>query len=277
MIIRILTDKFPLTAKKIYNMAVKRHNCHLRFRTFRFHIVNLLKDKVLIKNPETREYHLNPKWIEQNNNRNNDINIRYSKLLTGSIFKSADTVKTAKCGIFLNFKDFATSLASARNDFINSAEKGAECGWVANHVVLGTLDFNGRIKIGQMMNERRISYYTIIRGRTPLDEVMKDLYTKSGLNMITGVKEESAITYVGVYGNRIYFTIFPDSLNKIIEHVYEKSRDNKKLGMIEVLGLVDELSMKLSKINDKIICVEVKNRELAEYYMNHIKSFFNKG
>jgi hypothetical protein len=263
-IIEVLTEEFPLTAKKIYN-KMKISGSGVTYHAVYDRISELMKEGVLKK--VELQYMIDPKWVEKIGNSINKIRINYSaiidKKLSGANISSSTTLT------FKSFRKQIEYIRKYKHDLLEEMEEGEklEMYWISDHMLSALIDptdfgmFTKKIKASSEM-------HMLVRGKSPLDKTIMKLLSESGNTKIKiGIKDDIGIN-AGIYNKTVLLFVHPKEIVTGIEKIFKKTKSFEKLNISKINKLIDK------KMNSHIIIIN--EPELADYLSNHIKSFFKK-
>jgi hypothetical protein len=267
-IIEILGNEFPLTPMKVYNIAKKRYQCDRKYVTFFKHMSDLFNSGILIKNSQTKEYHISPKWIEFTKTSIESIRASYSHMIPV-------TLKDAKLeGVdsfsFNSLEDFYKSLSQFKKEFIENCDSNEEnvicC--LSTHIWRSLLYVKDYSQIRKKMKEKNIKYYLLVRGNTALDRMATSMFDKYDFDVKMGINDCTNITF-GIYNNVMLCLFYPPKMLKIIDDFFNK---NKTIEEANFDDLFNDLFGK--KLDLKLVII--RNKNIVESYKKYVISFFEE-
>jgi DNA-binding Lrp family transcriptional regulator len=264
-ILEILTENFPLTAKKIYN-KIKASGSSVTYHAVYDRISELVKEKVLKK--VELQYMINPKWVKETNKKLDKIKINY---LTAVDEHLKDIGNISKAMV-LTFKTYRQLIKYEKNykfkalAKLDDDEKLTMC-WITNHIVALLVDPIHYGNIHKEVSHKKYQSYLVSIGNTPLDKSIAKFVSSYPeiVKIKTGVKNVAKVN-VGVYNNTILFFVQPHEIEKELEKFFKTTKSFEKMNV-----------KKLNKILDKPTnchIIIINDKDIAEYYRKYIKGFF---
>jgi hypothetical protein len=262
-VIDILSAKWPLSVRKIYNDIKNKYGKHVTYQAVYKTVQQLCGQNVLIK--QDRDYGISLDWIRQAHKILDDLQSAYVNkqplpLAKGIIHANVDGDTTTLV--------FETVLDWNNYNFdLEKSESGPVCSecrhlWWPLFKVRETSDF---AKYLGASNSRK---YTICRGNTETDKWCAEMEQHMGFNTITGIdcSHNCDVCIVGDYVVEIYY---PEDVLAVIEKTYNAA---KGIHEIDLGKLYREFLEKKTQIN----VVIHKNTTIAERIREQILSHFKK-
>jgi hypothetical protein len=272
-IIDILGNGFPLTAKKLYNKAKKLYRCEIGYVTFYKHIKKLMKDGVLEEN--NLEYNLSSKWIQNNCNK---FRLLESNKFLETINKIMISKRTdhSEMLTFSSHKEFSKFTRLHLTHFLSNLNKDGKntvC-WVTDHTIVGLLGIEKSSATAKLMKEKGVEYYSVIDGKTPLDEFTKTMYKIIGYkNVKIGVSNKFGMN-IGIYNDIAICIIRSSHIKEQINATYNKTLGSEKI-YSKIPEAIAELTKFINSSNTPIQVIITKNPVLVRSYKKYIMSFFD--
>jgi DNA-binding Lrp family transcriptional regulator len=265
-IIEVLTEEFPLTAKKIYN-KMKASGSGVTYHAVYDRISELIKEGVLKK--VELQYMINPKWISKMNNNLSNMIIKYSHMSDDKLYRGIQNLSSASVVTFHSFKEQIDYIKKYKYNILNENEgqKITIC-WMADHLLAAIVNLGDRPLFYETTKQKNLEHFTLVKGNTSLDKAILNFNKKFGITkMKIGVKGTLDIN-VGVYNDTVFLFMHPQDLIKDVEKFFKATKT------------IDKMNIKqLNKILNKktsIHVIIIKEHDLSEYFTHYIKAFFKK-
>ena len=262
-IIEVLSQEFPLTARKLYNVMRKRCMTSATYHAMYQHVQELVGQGVLAK--DGVEYRLDGKWIERTRQFAINTENNYSALLNGSEIAEIDDVKLL---IFSNFEKYIKFIEKFSEDYVNTANGNGEILWLGTHAGGPIFYMKDRIKSIRDTLDKNVEQRMVIRGKTELDRLMANFYRSMGIkNVITGANDgESSI--IEIDGDTLMYMMMPKELNQAINDIFENAKGLQDLNIAVAFE-------QILKKECHLFVMVTRNKKLVEKYRNHILKFFD--
>jgi hypothetical protein len=263
-ILDILTEDFPLTAKKIYN-KIKNSGHSVTYHAVYDRISEMVKEGVLIK--RDLQYLIDPKWIVQINNQLNKIMIKYSPLSDDKMYKGIRDLSSASVMTFHSMKEMGEYIRNYKYAILNEQEgqKVTIC-WLVDHMVAAVANLGDKPIYYETTKQKNLTHYTLVRGKSPLDKAIQTFYNKFTVTRTKiGVKDKLQIN-VGTYNDTVLIFMIPHNLTDEIEKFFKATKSIEKMNIIKLNKLYNKKS--------KIHIIAIKEHAFAEYVREYIRSFF---
>lgn len=265
-IIEVLSSRFPLSAKRIYNELKKRYLSSVTYHACYMHIQELVGQGVLVK--EGMEYRLDGRWIEKSQTFFNNTEMNYAEINNSSI----NLAKEKECITMLRFEsldkmhDFMTSF---KKRFIDSAStrKTSEVYWLVDHLAGPIFYMKERAEYMQKIKDEGITYGIAIRGFGNMDKFVENMYRGFGLDTIRiGVSDYDSST-VAIFNDILFHILMPEDIRKALDDLFkmEISSNNMPVFLNELIN---------RKAN--IYLIIIKSPELVKYYKEKISSLLKQ-
>jgi len=257
MVLDILSTNPSLTAKRIFNMAKKRHMCGIKYRTFHKHLIRFLDIGMLERN-EVKEYMLSPKWIGNLRSFIDRVDIKQQNNKWD--INNSDNVNFIT---FYNLHEFSEFIISFRKDTISNLEN-ADLFFLGDHLWL-SLFYLGDIADGlQKLKKRKLRYHIKVRGDTRLDRAVVNMYKSFGAEEAkSGVKDDGDYV-IYIYGDVMILMTRPRNIRIEIDKVFQTTNNLTDLNLGR---LFENIIMRPSIFHATVI----KNRKIVENYKSLIK------
>jgi hypothetical protein len=263
-IIIILTDEWPLTAKKIYNRLQKEFKTNITYQAVHKIIKELTIENIIVKNVNT--YKLNIEWIQNSKRLMTELEKKY---LENEKIKISENSEFGLIELEYNsMTDLAVSVAKllfSRQLARNSEDKSFVCimeyGWWIIKFRFEHLELLGKMAL---TNYKPIA---IIRKKTTFGEWIRKQYIRSGgISPPTGTKFEIEED-IFIQGNYIIEVKFDNETKKFFQNYYLKWKNSEDL--FKDFGIKEE-----PKIN--AIVRITKNEQMADYFRKKIYEIVKK-
>jgi hypothetical protein len=267
ILIDILSQEWPLSAKELHNRVCKESGVAVSYQAIH-KLVNTLEDEnVLLK--QGKSYQLDSVWIEKQESYFCGIKKGYQNKVGGYEGVSPN-VEQAKI-VFDDYSRFCveTAVILAKQKFIGN---GPNIGVGIFSHTWWPLRFNFRdfevfIKMAKSMEKT----YAIVRSDSPLDHWLGKQWQMGGFGEIKLGKEISGINQdVLVHGDSVWQISFSKELEELRDEIYGRTSD--------LNGLFKEYFLHpKSKIPHTVEITLTRNSIFAESMRKNILSYFNGG
>ncbi|MFC2143341.1 HAD family hydrolase [Candidatus Aenigmatarchaeota archaeon] len=268
LVIRILSNKWPLTAKKIYNIIKNRYNYNVSYQAVHKAIKQLVGDGILSKN--NKEVSINLEWIENLKTFSENVRKHYLKgsplFLPGlKEFREEGEVKTF---IFDNLKDADTYRKQLQREFIlDKSRKNSYCG-MSFHLKSPLIFSEQSLKSLRMVKEHKVKCFIIVKGDSAIDKWCANYYKKDFIDVKTNVKFHGDCD-VMVLDDIITQMYIPNKIQQDMDkfHLYTKN-----VSEIDI----PEMNKNIFEIKAKIKFVVFRNPDIAEQLRRSVISNFRE-
>lgn len=255
-IVSILSKKWPLTAKKIYNILKKEFCLGVTYQAVHKSLLQLKEEKVIIA--KNKEYSLNADWIKKIKTFSTKLEEKYSNKDTESLSKEF-TMLT-----FSTINEMDKFMSSLIKEFLTKDKIDTCCShwrhfWWPLYI---TKDHYSTLK------EIKESYkiYTTTSSNSAIEKWCSKVYAKAGVNIKLGIDLETNFDFF-IYKDKVIQMYWPSKLKKSIDKIYNKA---KKISDIDIDELFKEMFQKKTKINvvimnNKDIAKELKEKVLSKF------------
>jgi hypothetical protein len=263
-VVEILGSEFPLSAKQIFN-RVKKRGLSGTYHGVYDCVQEMVRTGVVVKNE--KEYQLSGKWVTNTVTQMNKIEI--NQIQINNVFKSVKGMETARVLKFSSLNDYMKFLSDFKEKFISETNVGEKrtMAWLGKHVVGPALFMNHRSEMINRIKKKGIEYLVAIRGDCIFDKFADKFYKNNCLETARiGVDDKSGDT-VAVYDDVVIIAISEDMkivVNNFCESVSDISDMNIRL-----------LFEDFNKSEKNLYAIMIKNRDLANYYVERIRSLIN--
>lgn len=246
LIISVLSKKWPLSAKEIYNILQREYGAEVTYQAVHKILNELQEEKILEKNGKS--YQINKEWIGQVRKFGSELEDNYSN---GNVidYESLNSLHLT----FNNYIEFGRFLINEYfTNFPNKEEKDCACFWKHHYPITGVSDTEHKNMKKIFSNQ---VHYGIAKENTFLDNLFASYLTGLGKKNICGVNF-SLSTDTFIIGNFICQVIFEPDYYKKIERLY---RNIKSIEEVDFTKLFE-----YSSINTEINVLITKNPSLAD-------------
>ncbi|MBI2530142.1 MAG: hypothetical protein HYW05_03285 [Candidatus Diapherotrites archaeon] len=137
VIISILSQEWPLSAKKIYNKVIREHGLNVSYQAVHKLLLQLLDDKVLEK--QENEYSLNKDWIKRVKHSAATLDLHYSGKIGINELKDLHKKDVANL-TFIGILELARFLIGIYMQYPNPKNKPNICLWRNIYSIVGLKD-----------------------------------------------------------------------------------------------------------------------------------------
>ncbi|MBI2675430.1 MAG: hypothetical protein HYX24_03160 [Candidatus Aenigmarchaeota archaeon] len=259
-IIYILSNEWPLSAKKIYN-RVRQNGHHVSYQAVHKNLQELITNGILEK--ESGEYKLDLLWIKQVKEFTNKIENHYtdkSKPVVEQFFTGKETTATFdNLFEFFDFMiDFLARFSQNRNDI-----------YVHFYHLWWSLSFVGEmyIRFKNMVNSYN-SATIICRHDTPADRLIFDHYNSfipnARIKYYVDCAKDCDIFVSGDYIAQIFFT---DECRKKIDYAYRIMKETKSDSLNKLLETLffEKTSITLLVNRNSSLAGQIKKETLKHF------------
>jgi hypothetical protein len=247
MIIEILTEEFPLSAKKIYNQ-IKKTGRSVTYHAVYDRISEMVKEGVLVK--RDFGYHISSKWIEKVSDVINKINIQYAKKLETGPLAHAESIGHVKHLTFKSLKSYHKFLLGFKKKFTEETVKKGDnkiC-WITDHSWWTILHMGDYADLFRNMKKTGTNHYMLIRGNTPIDKSVGKFLRDSGLkNTKIGFKDGEK-TIIGIYGDTMIYLLYPQGFLKAVDALFNSAKDIKGLDLNKFFKSIEDKKMRFQAL-----------------------------
>ncbi len=260
IIITILSHEWPLSTKKIYSTAVKKHAAVVSYQAVHKAVKELVSEKVIARHG--REYAISIDWIRQLNDFSRKLNSNYTGNnipLVGGIkgIEVSGNMTTLTFDNLLSVDDFLMEMERAYLSGLEKGKKGAVF-YQLRH------DWWPLIYSSYVARlTKKIKIYMIIGKTTPLDKWVAEYYKRMGYK-IRAVR--TMCNDIGAIGDTVIEIFCPKRLNDAIDAVYS----GKNIQNIDIPDFVRRVLEKKTEIQ----VVVIKSKPIADKIRKQIISNF---
>jgi len=254
LIISLLSDALPLTAKEIYSRVSKNKSVSYQavFKTLN----QLYKEGVLDK--KQSKYKINDEWI-------NDLKKFTNRITQKTNLKSQETSQVINFDTLFEYYIYLLDILSSQS-LLENGDSDYLIG-VMKHIWYSPVEGKNFEKFKDMCSNHKT--FVICNGNTPVDQWLKQYYLDAGSNEVLlnakyDLEEELAIT-----GKYIIRTFFDENTKNIINKVYSNAKDSSE---IISRSFLDKLFNNKAQIKVTV----TRDPELAQIYNEKLLKFFNK-
>lgn len=256
LIISILSNEWPLTAKQIHSRLSRKHGKNTSYQAAHKLIKELESGKILSRVKDG--YKLSEDWIEEQSEFFNEMKVKYAGK-ESAFFGSKNLVFNSLLELDKFLLDFFVKFAGKPA----GKKKPVLCLWW-NHLWLPL--FLSKKEYAQIKLLGEISKpYSLSKGNAFLDKYCAEFWTKNKLKSKTGV--EGGFADLLVFNDVIIEVFYPPEILKKLDNFYNKTKSISDL-------VVDELFEEIFEKKVKIPVTINKNSVLAEQLRKRFLSYF---
>lgn len=214
-VISILSNKWPLSAKEIFNILQREHGAEVSYQAVHKILNELQEEKILEKNGKT--YQISKEWIQRVKKFGSELEEKYvnGKKVDFEHFESMHLV-------FDNFMNLARFIV---NDFFinfpNPKNKSFVCFWRHTYGIIGASETE-YANMKKMFTEN--VHYGICRNNTKLDNYLAEFYEKMGKKCINGV-DYPFYDDTYICGDFVCQAFFPKEYLKKIDNFFKQIKE----------------------------------------------------
>jgi len=264
-IIEVLSQEFPLTARKLYNALRKRCMTSATYHAMYQHVQELVGQGVIVK--DGVEYRLDGKWINNTLEIAQRTEIKYSRTCGNNVLRIPDDIQNVRLLTFDSMKQFHQFIAEYKRQFVESAAEGSEIYWLTNHIWWTLLYMYDYTDMTSKAMGKKMDYHLAIRGNKPLDKAVENFYKNMGVKGVKIGVNNADSSVIGIYNDTMFMIVYPEDLLRSIDEFFLKtdSTDNMK-----VMNFFNSIM----NSENKIFMVMIKNKYFVDSQKKLIKSLF---
>jgi len=241
-IINILTRKYPLKTKAIYNSIKKDYANPVTYQAIHKLLKELVDEGVLVK--EELSYKINQEWLKKVSEFLNFVEQSYKNqrpLVPGP--SKVDRVGEITVMEFESLADLDIFFMNYEEKF-HGKKNNKVVVWLAKHYHW-PFAYSKKMFDVQERKEEKKNSYKIFRSSTQLDEWSMKFYKQLGVNVIFD-KNAAQKDDIAVYGDEILEIKYDKELVNAMDDFFKK---NKDFDRINLLGFFKNILNKKTKIN----------------------------
>ena len=250
-VISVLADKWPLSAKQIFNESNERFNLNVSYQAIHKTIKALEEEQIIVKSGSN--YKLNEEWIEKAKDFSEQLSESYSR-------KGSEPSL-----VFSSLYEVDRFLLNTMMEISPKEDEKPFLGLHWNHfwipLFLSIKEYN-LIK----ENMPKFEVYALCRGNTSIDRWCGNFWGKRMVKHKTGV-DVAAIADIVVYGDMIIEVFYPTKIKKELDDFYNKAKGIDDLN-------VDHLFNNIFQKKTEIHVVIHKNKTLADQLKEQTLGYF---
>jgi hypothetical protein len=256
VIIQILGEEWPLSAKEIFNRVKKNSGQPISYQAVHKTLGELLEGKVLEKSE--KGYSLSLNWIDSGQKFFSALHASY----TNDFIKSIEG-KTLEFDTLYEVDQF---LIQSLNKFLPLLPKRPVLCLHWNHLwlplFLSREDYSGIKDLAKV-----ISSYSLIRGSDAIDKWCQSFWVGQGMNVKISANVASTFDLV-VIAELILQVFYPPEIKQKLDEIYGKTKSVKELDVDNFFHSVFE---KKTRILIKVIKDVVLAEELRKHTVDQFK------
>ena len=247
LVFSILTHEYPLKLIQLTNHIRKRYGKAVTFQAVRKATLELVEDKVLIK--EENEFQVNKEWIKESKEViDNLYNTIYEER---TIPRKVDSIgEEVSVFTFNSLNEMMKFWQNLIEDWFKKFKEGdynINC-YQAAHGWEGLLHSDKEKNTMEQLKHKNIKSYVLFTSNTPLDKILLNFYRELG---IKGAISKSSSQfdksyYIATYGDLVVQTQYPLDLVKEMHLFFKKHKSLEKFNLKELSDIVNK------KINIKL-------------------------
>ncbi len=249
LIVTILSEEWPLSAKEIHSKLTKGYSLALTYRATHKTITQLAEQGVLKKN--MKDYELNKDWISQIHAFSERLQHDYS----GKVPRDKITYDTTNVTFSTLWDMYVFALDTLENRFFDHTNRGIGSVqwrhlWNWFPLAFSKKEYDQIVKATQMYNNRIIT-----SSEHPIDKWVGAFYDKLGWKVKYGVPVADAFD-IYVPGDTVVQVFFAENVENALNDLFSNLKDPKDLDLEEFYSSV---AYKKTKID----LVITRNAEVA--------------
>jgi hypothetical protein len=264
IIISVLIDEYPLTAKRIFNILNKRYGISITFQAVNKSIKILISQGVLQK--RGRDLSINKKWVFELRDFVETLQDKCfsERALPSKIGEVGDT----RIYRFNNLLDQDKFWCKLNEKWIlekNEKDKrpttwwGSHCWWV-----VGQLDNEDRL-VQQMIKYKTHTYW-LCKGNTFLDKLASKYYVGKYLHYKSGDKDSDPSIYIMAMGDYVFESKYPPNILKKLEQFYRKVRKAEDMNLNKIMRILrQKADIKMTVMNNEILANQLRENILSRF------------
>ena len=263
LVVSLLADEYPLSAKQITNKIKSKFNVSVTFQGVYKAINQLIENGVLIK--EKKNIQINKDWITNAKAFVDSLQKKY--------FEETKASSESAIGedIQVYYFDNLISLDKFWNKILENLFKNNSIGdeyltQQSGHIwyVLGQLEEESAIL--HIIKEKKLKFYTISTGNTFLDKWSGRYYESQNFFYSTNKKKSPNNHYFIIYGDYIMESIYPEELSDELDKVYDHVNEITDLNLSELIHVLrKKAQLKITVMKNAILAQRLRKDILKHF------------
>ena len=203
-VISVLAEKWPLTAKEIYNRVKRESGTTVSYQAIHKLLNQLIEEKIIVK--EGMGYLLNKDWIKNLKNFSSSLEELYIRNFGANALKELEEKGTVNLTVY-GILETARFIIEGLANLPNKDKKPNLFLWrnVYSIVGLKDVDYDG---LAKMFSENK--WHALASEDSLVDKMFADTLSKYGVKIKTGIKEvATALSDTVVVGDYIATVWYP--------------------------------------------------------------------
>ena len=264
-VISVLAEKWPLTAKEIYNRVKRESNTTVSYQAIHKLLNQLIEEKIIVK--EGMGYLLNKDWIKNLKNFSSSLEELYIRNFGANALKELEEKGTVNLTVY-GILETARFIIEGLANLPNKDKKPNLFLWrnVYSIVGLKDVDYDG---LAKMFSENK--WHALASEDSLVDKMFADTLSKYGVKIKTGVKEvATSLSDTVVVGDYVATVWYPPDFREgwLMQNRLPKSLTD--------FDLKEHLS-NMRDVKAEINFVVVKNTSLADQIRGQYLPVFEGG
>ena len=263
VVVSILTEKWPLSAKEIFNSAIKTYGLTVSYQAIHKGLTELEEENIVKK--VGKEYSLSKSWIFNQREFFESINKKYNQTQGRYEFNPENEDKAVFR--FTDLSVFSVTLGNilSKKELIGKGPNSSlgifYHGWFP--LKFSFLDFETLRRMARI----RDNIFTVIKSDSPFDKWISLQYEKAGFNSKYGVFDLNYSSDIGCHGETICKVTFSNETKELMDKIYGKISN-----LATLFSYYTFESRKLPKVEIKVEFF--KDADMAELLRKQIISYF---
>lgn len=257
LVFSILINEYPLKLIELTNYIKKRYGKSVTFQAVRKATMQLVEDKVLIRNE--KEFRINTEWVREAkqviDSLHHQMHVERQKPKLESIGKEVSVFSFTTPNEMMKFWQ---DIVDDWYEHFREGDLKLNC-WKGEHIWEGILHLDREEKVMDQLKKKGIESYAVCTGSNPLDRSAIRFYRKLGLKTV-GIPSHSWFDkshYIGTYGETIIQAKYPDKFLNELDLFFKNNTNLEELDLNELA--------KIANVKDDVKLTVIKNRSMAEH------------
>jgi hypothetical protein len=260
IVIRILSQNWPLSARKIYHSLKKNNNARdISYQAVHKTLKSLVDSGVLSKTG--RDYRISEEWIEETGKFVSDLKDRYSK-------EERPVLDNESQFVFHTIYDVDKFMVELKERMVDKTakQKPLVCLHWSHYWIPLFLEKQVYRKMKDLI--KYVKYYCAVSGDTPVDRWCQEFWRKNNVDSVCGVGNPGVSNYL-VFGDTIMQIFYPKEIMEEMDKTFSSAMSIHDITMESFFEQVFERKT-------TIPVTITRNPVLAEQLRNRILSHFKK-
>jgi DNA-binding PadR family transcriptional regulator len=257
-IVYILSQNWPLSARKIYSSLKKNNNGRdVSYQAVHKTLKSLVDAGILER--EGRDYRISGEWIEETGKFISDLKDRYSK-------GKKPVLDSESQFVFHTIYDVDKFMVEMEERLVDktSKEKPLVCLHWSHYWIPLFLEKQVYRKMKDMV--KFVRYYCVVSGDTPVDRWCEEFWKKNNVNSVCGVGDTGVSDYM-VLGDMVMQIFYPKDIMKEMDDIFSSARSIHDIKMENFFEQVFErkTTIPVTITGNPVLAEQLRNRILSHF------------